>query len=189
MSHYLFPLPIILLPGGITNLRIFEPRYLRLIKECAANHTGFVLAMTENAQISPLGTLVRVIDYQQRDDHLLGVTIKASHIVKASNTHQQQDGLWVADTERQPYWLEQEERTIGQSAPLTTSLQTLFNDNPALAGLYANPAFTDPAWVCCRWLELIPLSAAQMQWCLAQHDHTEVQRYLLSMLFDSTPPH
>ena len=44
MQLGVFPLPIILFPNGITRLRIFEPRYVRLVKQAAAGD-GFALSV------------------------------------------------------------------------------------------------------------------------------------------------
>jgi Lon protease-like protein len=37
----LFPLPAVLFPGGEIALRIFEPRYLDMIRDCARDGRGF----------------------------------------------------------------------------------------------------------------------------------------------------
>jgi len=37
----LFPLNTVLFPGGPLSLRIFEPRYLDLVRECTRNGSGF----------------------------------------------------------------------------------------------------------------------------------------------------
>ena len=37
----LFPLPAVLLPGAALGLRVFEPRYLDLVRECGRQGSGF----------------------------------------------------------------------------------------------------------------------------------------------------
>ena len=37
----LFPLSAVLFPGGLLNLRIFEQRYLDLVRDCSRNGSGF----------------------------------------------------------------------------------------------------------------------------------------------------
>ena len=39
----LFPLKSIVLPGGIFPLRIFERRYIDMVKNCIKNDTGFCI--------------------------------------------------------------------------------------------------------------------------------------------------
>ena len=38
-----FPLGIVALPGTIQYLQIFEPRYLKMVKDCMSNGHGFVI--------------------------------------------------------------------------------------------------------------------------------------------------
>ena len=37
----LFPLHAVLVPGGALDLRVFEPRYLDLVRECGRTGRGF----------------------------------------------------------------------------------------------------------------------------------------------------
>ena len=39
-----FPLNVVLFPGGLLPLRIFEPRYLRMVSECLRQDAPFVVA-------------------------------------------------------------------------------------------------------------------------------------------------
>lgn len=41
----LFPLPTVLLPGATLGLRVFEPRYLDLVRECGRNSCGFGICL------------------------------------------------------------------------------------------------------------------------------------------------
>ena len=43
----IFPLKSIILPGGQFPLRIFERRYLDMVKECLKKNVGFVIALTK----------------------------------------------------------------------------------------------------------------------------------------------
>ena len=40
----LFPLNVVLFPGGLLSLRIFEPRYLRMVSECLREQRPFAVA-------------------------------------------------------------------------------------------------------------------------------------------------
>ena len=41
----LFPLSSVLFPGGILKLRLFEPRYLDLVKRCGRSGEGFGICL------------------------------------------------------------------------------------------------------------------------------------------------
>ena len=48
----IFPLSSITFPGGYMPLRIFEPRYLDMVKNCVKNNTGFGISLTKIDRIS-----------------------------------------------------------------------------------------------------------------------------------------
>lgn len=79
----IFPLTSQVLPEGRMKLRIFEPRYIRLVKDSLQNDAEFVIAMFDNDKspseedyIRPYGTSVKIIDFEPRDDGLLGITVE-----------------------------------------------------------------------------------------------------------------
>lgn len=176
----LFPLPLFLLPGGITKLRIFEPRYVRLVKESMATDSGFVLAMKDGDAICRFGTHVKIVDFETLPDGLLGITIRGTARVGLSNIGQEEDGLWVADTDILPAWQEQSEAGM-----LGEALENLFEAHPEHAAQYNNEKhFDDMLWVCQRWLEVLPLANSQRQWFLAQQDLAEAKQFISLLLTD-----
>ena len=40
----IFPLKLVVLPGTIQGLQIFEPRYLNMVKQCMSNASNFVIS-------------------------------------------------------------------------------------------------------------------------------------------------
>ena len=68
----LFPLNTVLFPGGILPLRIFEPRYLDMVKSCMRNQHGFGVCMIiqgeevgHNTASAALGCEARIVDFDQ----------------------------------------------------------------------------------------------------------------------------
>ena len=51
----LFPLRSVLFPGGELGLRVFEPRYLRMVRDCARNQTPFAIALLRDGDLVRLG--------------------------------------------------------------------------------------------------------------------------------------
>jgi len=77
----LFPLNTVLFPGGILPLRIFEPRYLDMVKDCMRNNHGFGVCMIiqgeevgQNTASAALGCEARIVDFDQTPDGLLAIT-------------------------------------------------------------------------------------------------------------------
>jgi len=56
----IFPLNVVLYPGEILNLHIFEPRYRELVKECSGNNKSFGIPAVINGQVAEFGTLVNI---------------------------------------------------------------------------------------------------------------------------------
>ena len=77
----LFPLRTVLFPGAVLPLRIFEQRYLAMIRDCARNNTGFGVCLIREGEeaVSPVkpaqvGTYAQIVDWYTLEDGLLGVT-------------------------------------------------------------------------------------------------------------------
>lgn len=58
----IFPLGIVVYPGELLNLHIFEPRYKQLINECFVNKKPFGLPPVINNRISEMGTMMEVTE-------------------------------------------------------------------------------------------------------------------------------
>ena len=90
-TYPVFPLSINVLPGAYLPLQIFEPRYLDMVKDCLAREEGFCIALTKNDEkintevlpsLHEVGTYVEIVDFNQLQNGLLGITIKGLNKVK-----------------------------------------------------------------------------------------------------------
>ncbi len=84
-----FPLKSIILPGGQFPLKIFERRYIDMVKSSLKNNEGFVIALTKNdsdyvSSVHEYGCYVEIVDWSQLDGGLLGITVEGKMIVKLS---------------------------------------------------------------------------------------------------------
>ena len=105
----LFPLNIVLFPGGLLPLRIFEPRYLRMVSECLREQRPFAVAAIVAgseaggvASTAASGTLAKIIDWEQRDDGLLGLVCEGEQSCSLRDVHVERDQLLRAAIERHP---------------------------------------------------------------------------------------
>ncbi|MEN9583651.1 MAG: hypothetical protein RLZZ616_657 [Pseudomonadota bacterium] len=187
MKLALFPLSAHLLPGGIMPLRIFEPRYQRMI--AAAGDQGFVLCMLDPRQpdalrnMYPIATRVRIIDFDQLPDGLLGITVLGIERVKIAELWQEPDGLRIGEVALLPPW--QAGRLNADQHSLARALQDVFNDYPEYAALYHDPDWYDASWVAQRWLEVLPIPVEQKQWLLAAEDNQPALSLLSGLLVAS----
>jgi len=80
----LFPLRIVIFPGGRIDLQIFERRYIDLIRHCLKSDTGFGICLLKEGQesfqdntrqiVHRTGTYAKIVDWQQLENGLLGIT-------------------------------------------------------------------------------------------------------------------
>lgn len=158
-----FPLAVYLLPGGITKLKIFEQRYIRMVKE--SMQSGFVLSLYNPElvhQSSPWGVHVSIVDFETLPDGFLGIVIKANYLVELAKMELEHDGLRRASITQLSHWPEQIEDENSKS--LANQLQHLMAQNEQYGLLYQNalfdatPQWHNPVWVNQRWLEILPIS-------------------------------
>ncbi|WP_404828113.1 LON peptidase substrate-binding domain-containing protein [Fluctibacter corallii] len=168
-------------------LRIFEPRYTRMIKEACANDSGFGMCMLnaagskeDNTHIYPIGTYAKVTDFDLLEDGLLGVTVEGKSCIAIESISQEDDGLRLGECYWLGNWHEQPAST--QMGSVNDKLKELFNAYPEVGRLYPSPKFEDPAWVMFRWLELLPIDAEQKQRFLIEKDYSKVLNYLTHLM-------
>ncbi len=149
-------------------LRIFEPRYLRMVKGSFNREHAFAMCMldpsgdkTTNTHIWPLATLVRVVDFDALEDGMLGITVEGLQKVEILTIDTEPDGLRVGRVRPMTNW--QDSPLMPRYAPLGEKLAQLYQDYPDLGNLYPSPRWQDAAWVAQRWLEVVPLDASQKQ--------------------------
>ncbi len=58
----IFPLGIVVYPGEMLNLHIFEPRYKELIKDCHQQKKPFGIPAVFNNRVNEMGTIMQIIE-------------------------------------------------------------------------------------------------------------------------------
>lgn len=61
----IFPLAVVVYPGEVMHLHIFEPRYKQLIRECQESSRPFGIPSVVNDKVQDMGTLVEVAEIVQ----------------------------------------------------------------------------------------------------------------------------
>lgn len=174
MQVPLFPLNVVLYPGGPLPLRIFESRYIDMIGERMRNDAPFgVLLIREgvesggSASTWDIGTLAKIVDFYQGSDGLLGVTAIGGQRFRLRNAERAADGLNVGEIELLP----DEPRTAlpDDFQPLAEILAGVLDD---LGKLYENlpRQLDDAGWVANRFLEILPIRLEEKQELLANDD-------------------
>lgn len=164
-------------------LRIFEPRYVRMVKEACANNTTFVLCMLNsqgneslNQHIQPIGTECQVIDFDLMDDGFLGIKVMGLTCVAIDDIEIQHDQLRTGRCQMLKPWNGDVKDT--EIAPLRDKLKAIYSRYPEIANLYPELKFNDPIWVIYRWLELLPVDATNKQRFLNEQSCKKVLDYI-----------
>lgn len=180
----LFPLHTVLLPGASLGLRVFEPRYLDLVRDCGRAGSGFGICMIlagreAGAPATPAayGTEARIEDFGTADDGLLTLRVRGHRRFHVARTRVRSNGLVIGDVE----WCEADpdDELRPEHALLGVLLQRILEQ---VGGEHASapPArFDDAAWVGWRLTELLPLPPPQRQALLQEHNpHARLDRLL-----------
>jgi Lon protease-like protein len=164
----IFPLGTVLFPGGPLTLRIFEQRYLDLVRDCTRDGAGFGVCLIVDgaeagqvASCAAVGTLARVVDFYTLPDGLLGITAQGGERFRVVSTRVQDNGLAHADVD----WLADEALLAlpPQHLLLATILERLHEAAGAGFAHVERPLYDDASWVGFRLAELLPLDAPDRQ--------------------------
>jgi len=170
----LFPLNTVLFPGGPLPLRIFETRYVDMVRHCMRERCPFgVVLIRAGAEVgavadtAEVGTTARIVDFNPMPDGLLGISCIGEQKFRVVRRWQESSGLNVADIALLP----RDERVSlpGEFLHLGALLRKVL---PELGELYAAIPMhpDDAAWVGYRLAEILPVSLSEKQQCLEIDD-------------------
>jgi Lon protease-like protein len=191
MQIPLFPLNTVLFPGGTLALRIFEPRYMRMVSDCLKGDAPFGVCLIRSgsevgtaAKPYRIGTLARIVDWEQRPDGLLGITARGERRFSVGQCQMDAQQLQHAEATL----LDEAPPTeIGPDfQPLVELLQRIIDQ---LGGAYAPQQGRDgdAGWVGYRLAELLPLPLRDKQRLLEVSDPIQRLRRLHRMLQPDPP--
>lgn len=176
-DYPLFPLSTVLFPGGVMPLRIFEPRYVDMVRICMKGRTGFGICASEGGSETArstaprsVGTLVEIVDFDQLDDGYLGITVEGRRRFEVRNRRQADNGLWWGTVA-----FLQDRADVpcpDEFADLKQVAETIFE---RLGEPHNNRArhFDSADWLSARLTELLPFDPATKHELLATPDPIE----------------
>ncbi|MCC4634576.1 MULTISPECIES: LON peptidase substrate-binding domain-containing protein [Xanthomonas] len=183
----LFPLHSVLLPGAAMGLRVFERRYLDLVRECGRNGTSFgVCLILEGNEVgvpatpAAFGTEVRIEDFDVGADGVLVLRLRGTRRFHVQRSRIRDNGLLVGEVS----WCEPDpdDELRPEHSLLATVLERMLEQ---VGGEFASvgPGLLDQsAWVGWRLAELLPLTEQQRLSLLQQDDpHQRLEQLLAWM--------
>ncbi|MDA3933313.1 MAG: LON peptidase substrate-binding domain-containing protein [Gammaproteobacteria bacterium] len=191
----LFPLRTVLFPGGILPLRIFETRYLNMIRDCSRAQSPFGICLlldtdteaeqkSTRARMTTIGTAAEIIDFNTTDDGLLSVVARGTRRFQILATQVKHDGLISADVSWIP--VPTNSSVQPQHATLVDVLRQLHEqivdklrkqaaqkDSIDVQSLLQDCDYDDAASVGFRLADLLPLDVHDQQVLLEMQDPDE----------------
>ena len=171
----IFPLQIVVLPGTLQSLQIFEPRYLNMVKDCMIHQRGFVISFKSdksdniNFGIEKRGTLVEIIDFNNLPNGLLGITVKAKEKVDIKSIVQLEDRSYIGEILPQVEPQVDDQSLLARYPDLLDVL-TQLKDHPNIKTLPIEIDLTSADSVTYHLGSLIPLSTDEKQLLLNAFD-------------------
>ena len=168
----IFPLRTILFPGSKLPLRIFEPRYLDMVSACMRSKREFGIVLSRKVpqpgmlETYATGTLATIIDWNQGNDGLLGITVLGTNKFELLSMIKQEDGLNVGEIKI----IEREEdfKAPPNFDNMISLLEAILDD----IDLHDDREkfFESASWVSFRYAEILPLKIEDKQKCLEIND-------------------
>ncbi len=180
----LFPLSNALFPAGVLHLRIFEVRYLDMIRRCIADGSEFgVVGLLSGQEVrtpegvetlAPVGTMARIADWDAPMPALLELRCIGTSRFRLLSSEVAKYGLWMGQAEPIP-----DDPPALVPAAMQASADALGRlvaqwqqDGVSPERMPLGPPFRldDSGWVADRWCELLPLPPDDKAALLAMTD-------------------
>ena len=160
----MFPLKSIVLPGGLFPLRIFERRYINMVKNCLKNETGFcitlVRAESDNGYITNVynyGCYVKIVDWNQLEDGLLGITVEGIKKIHVLECNLNEDNLLQGSIE--DIEVEKEYMVPQKYLSLSKFYKKIYPNIKDFIS-FKKERYADATWVSFRLTECLPLDSS-----------------------------
>lgn len=171
-NYPIFPLRTILFPDSRLPLRIFEPRYIDMVSTCMKNSSEFGVVLSRESndpkmfETYNVGTMAKIVDWEQGNDGLLGITTIGTNKFKLLSMGKQEDGLNIGKVEL----IDREEdfQPSENFSDLVGLLKAILDD----INLYTEQELKldSASWVSFRFAEILPLKLEEKQKCLEIDD-------------------
>ncbi len=168
----LFPLGSVLFPGGLLALRVFEVRYLDMVRKCHQAGAPFgVVALTQGREVrqagapeeqfNDVGTLAVIEQIDTPQPGLITLLCRGSQRFRITQRSHLPHGLWIADVGHidQDLTVPIPQDLRKASTALAQVLHTLKQRDPDTPTAIVPTAaqLDDCGWVANRWCELLPV--------------------------------
>ena len=180
MAHYeipLFPLSVVVFPLGVLPLRIFEARYLDMVRDCLRNKTPFAVVTTgtdNNADPLPfasIGTVCNIAEVDATEPGLMNIRCIGAKKMRVMSAAQQKNGLWIGqveDYQPEPNMAIPEDLNLTQQY-MQQLIESLASQNIEAFSMPLQEPYQldDCGWIANRWTEILNIPLIEKQRMLA----------------------
>jgi Lon protease-like protein len=174
----LFPLRTVLFPGGVLPLRVFETRYVDMVRERMKADAPFgVVAIRSGAEVGKaaepcvVGTLAHIVEWDMPELGVLLLETRGGERFKVLETRVQANQLIEAKIEM---LASSTDIPYEDALPVCGDvLETVINDFMDQSREQADQSFVNPfpephqlhsaSWVANRWSEMLPITIEEKQ--------------------------
>lgn len=158
-------------------LRLFERRYIDMVKDCFRNDTGFGVCLIKSgreagalAEPYPLGTRVSIVDFDQGTDGLLHIMAKGEEEFRLLTYVSSDTGLLIGEVEPRP---------VGPVTPMLPEYELLAQKLELILSYldteiqFDEKQLDNADWISHRLLEVLPLATAAKYELLQMESNSE----------------
>lgn len=184
----LFPLHTVLFPDGYLPLRIFEKRYIDMVRACLRETTTFgVVLIKQGSEVRqgdddvtefyPVGCSAKIVDMDIGPNGMLLIETQGRARFRVLESWSERDGLFRARVD----WLP--EATMTPFMDTDARLRHFLMRITQSADLqYPKACFDDPVWVIYRLMERLPVKLEDRQRVLGAERLDLTVRHLSAMI-------
>ncbi|OYY56444.1 MAG: hypothetical protein B7Y53_01810 [Halothiobacillus sp. 28-55-5] len=203
----LFPLHTVLFPGGYLPLRIFETRYIDMVRSSLRESRPFgVVLIKQGSEVCPtsadaeatafypVGTTARIVDTDLAPDGMLHIDTQGLQRFRVARSWVERDGLVQAEVHLMPHVAATEpiagvdrlrdflHRIMGDEASDSPSSPVGDQPQDAPQDNPRNDPWDDPVWVVYRLMERLPIKFEDRQRVLGAERLDLTVRHLSLMI-------
>ncbi len=195
----IFPLGTVLFPGGVLPLRIFEARYVDMVRQCLRNDEPFgICRITEGNEVGKpaeheqIGCAARIVNFDKEPSGILNLRTIGEQRFKINSSHVNEQGLVIADID----YLPSEDDAV---IPLDMArcikvvervISELVDTEPDAMKRILEPPFLlqSASWVSHRLCEILPFGPSSKQLMLELNDPIQRLSIVNQVLQKHTEP-
>jgi len=182
----IFALKTVLFPGARLPIRVFEPRYMEMVKVCLRDEQPFgICSITAGeeagkpAAYAPVGTIARIDSWDMPQLGILNLVTVGGSRYNVLEREVSPTGLGLAEV---TLLLEEDAGSAAEPPPVLVELLERLIERVGAEHFSPERHFDDPNWVSYRLAEILPIKLSVKQKLLEVNDSEVRLRVIMEYL-------